>query len=168
MIRCDTPDCYGLITEAAQARGATVCRDCAEIDAALAQMPILAESAPWLFTYDRVWQTGGWCMVLGHAFDHMGRPDGRYTMMSEEDEILVCLYDSENEDEEGAVLYEGSDVLAALRAFFSGEPADSYDPVATANVDDELSSCCKAPVSYYGDGGLYCKACYGSVEWEAR
>lgn len=37
---------------------------------------------------------------------------------------------------------------------------------ATAKVGEEKSSCCGANVSY-GDGGLYCKACYGHVEWEA-
>lgn len=36
---------------------------------------------------------------------------------------------------------------------------------ATANVDTELSSCCDACVTYSGDGDLYCKACYGAVEW---
>jgi hypothetical protein len=37
---------------------------------------------------------------------------------------------------------------------------------AIARVGEEISSCCGAHVSY-GDGGLYCKACYGHVEWEA-
>lgn len=36
---------------------------------------------------------------------------------------------------------------------------------ATAKVGEEISSCCKAHVSH-GDAGLYCKKCYGHVEWE--
>lgn len=30
---------------------------------------------------------------------------------------------------------------------------------------DEMSSCCGAPVTYSGDGDLYCKCCYGLIEW---
>jgi hypothetical protein len=39
--------------------------------------------------------------------------------------------------------------------------------MATASTATELSSCCQAPVTYSGDGDLYCKACFASCEWEA-
>jgi hypothetical protein len=39
--------------------------------------------------------------------------------------------------------------------------------IATAGAD-EISSCCGARVTYSGDGDLYCKACYGEVEWAAE
>lgn len=36
---------------------------------------------------------------------------------------------------------------------------------AWADTRTELSTCCCAQVSYSGDGDLYCKSCYGAVEW---
>jgi hypothetical protein len=38
------------------------------------------------------------------------------------------------------------------------------DHEGTAGTN-EVSSCCGAQVTYSGDGELYCKCCYGSVEW---
>lgn len=40
----------------------------------------------------------------------------------------------------------------------------TYMDTGTAGAD-EISSCCHAPVSWWGDGsGLYCKCCYGSID----
>jgi len=39
---------------------------------------------------------------------------------------------------------------------------DAYTETTTS--PEEISACCHAPVSFWGDGsGLYCKCCYGSV-----
>lgn len=47
-----------------------------------------------------------------------------------------------------------------------GMYGDERDPAATAGRD-EISSCCQARVTYsLEDGDLYCKCCYGHVEWE--
>jgi hypothetical protein len=156
---CRTDGCDGVIPE--YARGANHCYACNAVETAKEQMPLTLAAHPELFTHEMCWNTGGWCMTLGVAFKHEGRPDGSYTMLNEPDEewVLVCLYDEE--DEEGTVLYQGHDVEKAVKALLSGEA----EPPATAVVGVELSSCCNAPVSYYGDGGLYCKGCFGDVVW---
>ncbi len=39
-----------------------------------------------------------------------------------------------------------------------------HDCQTLASADeDERSSCCGAPVSFSGDGDLYCKCCYASI-----
>jgi len=40
-----------------------------------------------------------------------------------------------------------------------------YSGGGTAALGEELSSCCGAHVTFSGDGDLYCKCCYGSIEW---
>lgn len=35
----------------------------------------------------------------------------------------------------------------------------------TADPDTELTACCQARATYDGDGVLYCKGCFQTIEW---